>query len=407
MQTIGDVIDAINNNTMGIQAAINSAGDGIVLQDKAGGTGTLGVSEGSSTTARDLHLLGQETSVGGVQTIDGTTTQTIALGSTDTLTDLANDINNRSAGLSAQIINDGSSTPYHLSLTATRSGAAGNMIVDASQFGALSLERMTRGQNALLALGAASSGSAPVVVSSSTNTFTNVISGASLQIVAATGQPVTVTVANDGSNISSQLQSFVKDYNSFQSQYSTDTEYNTTTQTGAVLNEDPAALAVGAAMAQMLTTQFLAGGPVRSLADLGISVGSDGTLSFNQSQFQTAWADNPQAVQQLFTTKNTGVVRPDREPDQQPCRRAQIAVDGTEQRLAVGNHHEPGRDHPDEPAAQRRAEPPLHGVLQHGPRRRQVQERGDHHRQHLAHRSVHRRVERHQHGPGVTIGLQT
>ena len=60
-ETIGDVIDAINHNTTGVHAAINSTGDGIVLTDTAHGSGTLSVAEGDSTTASDLNLLGTET----------------------------------------------------------------------------------------------------------------------------------------------------------------------------------------------------------------------------------------------------------------------------------------------------------------------------------------------------------
>ena len=93
MQTIGDVIDAINRGTTGVHADINSTGDGIVLTDTAHGAGTLSVTEGSSTTANDLNLLGAATTLNGVQTINGSTTQTITLKAGDTLTDLQNDIN--------------------------------------------------------------------------------------------------------------------------------------------------------------------------------------------------------------------------------------------------------------------------------------------------------------------------
>jgi flagellar hook-associated protein 2 len=314
MQTIGDVINAINRNTAGVFAAINSTGDGIVLTDTANGSGTLNVTEGNSTTAHDLNLLGTETTatVGGPQTINGSTTQTITLQATDTLTDLQNDINNLGAGLSAAIISDGSSNPYRLSLTATQSGQAGNMIVDASQISGMSLQEMTQGQDARLALGNASASNAsasntPVVVSSSSNTFANVLSGVSLQINSASGQPVSVTVGNDGSNIATNLQTFVTNYNSFRSQLTTDTAYNTTTETGAVLSNDGSALELDTQLSQLLTSSFASSGPVQSLADVGITVQSDGTLSFNQTQFDSVWSSDPTAVQQMFTAANTGV----------------------------------------------------------------------------------------------------
>ncbi len=312
MQTIGDVIDAINRGTSGVHAAINSTGDGIVLTDTANGAGTLSVSEGDSTTAHDLNLLATETTVDGTQTINGSTTRTITLKAGDTLTDLQNDINNLGGGLSAGIITDSSSNPYRLSLTATQSGQPGNMIVDASQISGMSLQEMTQGQDAVLALGntsASSSGAsnAAVLVTSSSNTFTNVLSGVSLQINSASGQPVSVTVGNDGTNIATNLQTFVTNYNNFRSQLTTDTAYNTTTETGAVLSDDGSALELDTQLSQLLTSSFASSGPVQSLADVGITVQSDGTLSFDQNQFSAAWDANPTAVQQMFTTAKTGV----------------------------------------------------------------------------------------------------
>src|SRR5208282_3480453 len=104
----------------------------------------------------------------------------------------------------------------------------------------------TQGQNALLALGNASASNsgasnAAVIVSSSSNTFTGVLPGVSLQVQGASGQPVSVTVGNDGTNIATNLQTLVTDYNSFRTQLTTDTAYNTTTETGSVLSDDGSA----------------------------------------------------------------------------------------------------------------------------------------------------------------------
>ena len=310
MTTIGDAINAINRSTTGVVASINSTGDGIVLEDTAGGSGTLSVTDGDSGTAQALGLTAAETTVNGTQTINGTTTHTITLQATDTLTDLENDINNLGAGLSAGIITDSSSKPYRLSLTATQSGQAGNMVVDTSGIAGMSMQELTQGRDAVLALGGGSTSgksNAPVLVTSSSNNFTNVLQGVTLQVTGTASQPISVTVGNDGTNIGTNLQSFVTNYNSFRSQLTTDTAYNTTTETGAVLSDDPAALQLDEQLAQMVTTQFASSGPVRSLADVGITVNSDGSLTFDQSQFDSAWAADPTAVQQMFTATTTGV----------------------------------------------------------------------------------------------------
>lgn len=310
MQTVGDVINAINLQAKGVQAEINSTGDGILLTDTAGGSGKLAVVEGSSTTAGDLNLLAPTAAqVGGAWTINGSTTHTITLAAGDSLTDLVNDVNQAGGGLSASILNDGSNSPYRLSLTGTQTGAGAGMVVDASQISGMSLQQLAAAQNALLAVGGGSgtNASAGFVVASSTNTFASVLPGVSLQIDSATNQPVTVNVASNDSQLATTLQALVSDYNSFLSTFNTDTSYNTTTNTGAVLSGDPAAEEAGDQLAQLLSGTFAGNGSLQSLADVGVTVQGDGTLAFDQSTLDAAWAADPQAVQQLFTTKNTGI----------------------------------------------------------------------------------------------------
>lgn len=75
-ETIGDVIDAINALSIDVEARINDTGDGLLITDLAGGTGTLTIAEvGGGATASDLRLLGESsaTNEGGEQIIDGRT----------------------------------------------------------------------------------------------------------------------------------------------------------------------------------------------------------------------------------------------------------------------------------------------------------------------------------------------
>jgi flagellar hook-associated protein 2 len=55
----------------------------------------------------------------------------------------------------------------------------------------------------------------------------------------------------------------------------------------------------------MLNTTVQTGGDVHTLADIGITVGNDGQLSFDQSTFEQAYATDPSAVEQLFTATQT------------------------------------------------------------------------------------------------------
>ncbi|MCA9231683.1 MAG: flagellar filament capping protein FliD [Planctomycetales bacterium] len=86
-KTIGDVIDAINASSVGVEASINSTGDGILITDTALGSKTLGISDTNGTLAADLNLTrasktidinGQDT-----QVIDGSNAYSVDLSDVD------------------------------------------------------------------------------------------------------------------------------------------------------------------------------------------------------------------------------------------------------------------------------------------------------------------------------------
>ena len=97
-QTVGDVIDLINTLDIGVEASINDTGDGLLLRDTAGGSGTMKVADvGNGTAAADLRIAGTGVNVTrqGVpaHVIDGSTTLRLELDGDDTLDDLVSRIN--------------------------------------------------------------------------------------------------------------------------------------------------------------------------------------------------------------------------------------------------------------------------------------------------------------------------
>jgi flagellar hook-associated protein 2 len=304
IQTVGDLINAINSLKCNVHAEIDPEGYGIAIQDQAHGTGLLTVTEGNSTTAQDLHLL----TPASTQTVDGTPTQvvdgsmitTVSLNTTDSLSDLVTAINNSGAGVTASILSDGSSTPYHLVITANQAGSAARMVLSTSGLG-FSIRQTAAPQNALLQMG-----SSGLLISSPTNNFSSALPGATLQVQQGTGQPVTVNVTTSDANLASALQTLVTDYNQFQQQWTTATQYTSSTNTEAVLTNDYAANQVNSQLTSLLSGQFSGVGSLQSLAALGVTFNNDGTLTFDQSTLDAAFAANPSAVQQFFITKTYG-----------------------------------------------------------------------------------------------------
>ncbi|MGA2441581.1 MAG: flagellar filament capping protein FliD [Tepidisphaeraceae bacterium] len=307
--TIGDVIGSINAKKLGVTASINSTGNGILLTDTAGGTGKLTVTDvNGGTTAADLNIAGAATGT----TLDGAQQKTITVTSTDTLASLQSKINKLGFGVVANIINDGSSSaPYRLSLTAVNSGEAGRVVIDGGTTN-LGIRNLVNAQDAAVFYGG-SGGSQPLLITSNTNQLSNVIKGVTVSLVSASSSPVSLSVTPDPTNVSAQLQNFVTDFNSLVGTITTDTHYDTTNNTGGILLGDGTTQQVQVSIYNMISTVVKGTGQYKDLAQIGITVNTNGnvnsgaTLNFDPSTFQTAFANDPNAVQDLFSTATVGL----------------------------------------------------------------------------------------------------
>jgi flagellar hook-associated protein 2 len=310
VETVGDVIRQINYLGLDVLAEINATGDGILLRDTGHGSGTLSVEEGNTTTAADLHLLGPAATVDfqgqPTQVINGTTTYKIELDNGDSLEDLRQAINDLGAGVTAMTLLAGSSTPARLALGSERTGKAGQLVVDTSQVG-FSLQETVRAQDALLGFGPAGTTASGALLSSSSNTFSDVLPGVTLEIKQAATRPVTVTVSTDDTDLVANVQTMVDNYNQFRDKLQELTAYNPETNTSSVLTGDLVAVRLDSELSYLLSGPFAAAGSIQSLAEVGIQVKDDGTLTFDASKLRAKYAADPDAVKQFFTTAEFGV----------------------------------------------------------------------------------------------------
>ncbi len=306
--TIGDLIQAIDNSGLSVAAKVNASGDGIEIVDTAHGSGQVQVQEGNATTAGDLHLLGAATTqtIGGQPTsvIDGSTTYHVAISASDTLQSLIAKINGLDAGATAAESNDGSSiNPFRFTITSNATGRASQILFDTSQAG-FSLQETAQGQDALLLSGTPGAGG--YLASSSSNTFKSVLPGATVTVNGTSTTPVTLGVATSNSNLASAVQAFVDTFNTLHSSIASATSFDTTSNTGAILQGDGSLLAVETDLSNLLSGTVNGAGSIQSLAALGITVNQDGSLSLDTTQLQNQLTSNPQAVQQFFTTSGSG-----------------------------------------------------------------------------------------------------
>lgn len=303
--TIGQVIQEINRAGIGVEAGLNDTGDGIVLRDTAGGSSAMLVTASSGTTAADLHLLADVETIDGVQTVNGKMTYTVEIDSDDTLTDLKTKINDLGVGLQAGIFSDGSSKPYRLSLTSEQSGLIGKFVLTSTGVD-LGLTDSVEAQDAVLSMGSISSATS-MLVSSATNSFTGVVEGLTLKVKKASTTAVTVTVSSSTTNLVANITTFVTNYNTFRESLDGYTAFNAETNTGSLLSGDSAALRLDSDLPRLLSGTFLGSSDtVRSLAQLGVTLEEDGSLTFDQTVLEEAFEADPAGVEAFFTDETAG-----------------------------------------------------------------------------------------------------
>ncbi len=313
-QSIGDVIDTINSLTIGVVAEINNTGDGIRLRDTAAGSGELTVADsGSGTAAADLNIAGTSTtvSISGTLTevIDGATTLSVEISATDTLTNLVDNINALNAGVTASIVNDGSSSaPFRLNLASQITGGAGELLIDTTQAG-FSFQELTKAQDALLVVGAADVPGAGFLVSSTTNSFDNVLSGTTLTVHAPSEQAVTVNIQETNNQLVSDIELFAEQYNRLRDKLDELTFFNADNNSTGTLFGSSEVLRIENGLGRILTDRFFGVGSIQSLQEIGLGLTDQGQLQVDSQRLQNKLASNPEDVKQLFTDTDRGFNR--------------------------------------------------------------------------------------------------
>jgi len=241
----------------------------------------------------------------------GTGTLTIAVGgastvinidsTNNTLAGIAAAINSSpNVGVSASVITttDGS----RLVLTGTATGAANQIAVTPSGgdggLAALALTTVPA-QDASFSINGfpATSGS---------NVVANAISGVTinLQQASAPATPTTLTVSPDTSSAQTSIDAFVTAVNGVLSSIQTLTSYNPSTQVAGPLNGN-ATLEAFQNQLQSILGQFTgSGGAVKSLTDLGITAGTDGTYTTDDTTLGNALSASLASVGNLLGGPN-------------------------------------------------------------------------------------------------------
>lgn len=231
--------------------------------------------------------------------------------SNNTLQGVADAINKANLGVTASIISDGSTSPYHLVLSSNKTGANASMKISLSgdgsnppdaalesllsydPAGTQSMQQTTAAQDTKVTVNGIS-------VSSHTNTISEAIQGVSMTVtqVGATS----LNMSKDTSTVKTNLGNFVKAYNDLSKSLKDMLSYDPETKKAGALQGDTTAQAIQAQLRRMLGVPVagLSGG-LSNLGQVGISFDKDGMLSLDDSKLQKAIDNNFADIAGLFT----------------------------------------------------------------------------------------------------------
>jgi flagellar hook-associated protein 2 len=143
-------------------------------------------------------------------------------------------------------------------------------------------------------------------VRSSTNSFTQAITGLTLTAKGVSTDPVDITVSSSTSNIEKNLQLFVDQYNKVRDKIDKETSFNADTKTTGQLFGATEVLRVEQTLARFVQQRTFASGKVQSLEQLGVSLDEKGKLSLDKSKLEKITSSNLSDVQDFLTKKKTG-----------------------------------------------------------------------------------------------------
>ncbi len=300
-----------------------SVSDGTVLTASGSSTAAAGSYSINITQLAKFHAVRSNTNYAATTDTLHTGSLSITVGSgtavnvtidsgNNTLAGIRDAINTANAGVTASIINDG--TTNRLVLASKTSGSAGAITVAVTDSGSggthalsglasASLVTTQTADNANLTING-------IAITRSSNTVTDAVDGVTLNLLKgtlATPGTATVTVAQNTGAVTSAVSAFVKAFNDAISGIKTMTAYDATNKKASVLTGDSTARSIQSQLSGLVQASVtgIAGGIAR-LSDIGIAVQKDGTLATDSGKLSAALADPTKNVAALLTQTTTG-----------------------------------------------------------------------------------------------------
>ncbi|EHJ94917.1 Flagellar hook-associated protein 2 [Vreelandella boliviensis LC1] len=257
---------------------------------RAGSAASNSVALDQELTAADATLT-LEFGAGGTQT-----SYDVDISAGSTLADVRDQINaDKESGVTASLVNDG--TGYRLALSSKETGEEASL-TGFSGLASLTMDAATlrTGQDAELNVNG-------IAITSKTNRVEEAIQGVTLDLTAASGDPVTLVIERDEESLRGAIDEFVKNYNEMKSTVGRMTAYNGEGETSGELVGDRTVRTIEDRLRRDITDN-LGTGDISRLSQLGIAIDEKGRLKVDEDKLADAVTNNPEGLSAFFAGEN-------------------------------------------------------------------------------------------------------
>lgn len=305
-KTIGDLINSINETSIGVTAKLNNEGDGILITDTTSGGGSFTITDdGTGTSARDLGIRGTGSAIGDStnRIINGRQTFTWLNTDTESIEDVVKKINDSNGPVVASLLRS-TDNSVRMVLTSKASGSAGRIFADGSAMG-LNVSSTGIARDAIVSVGGTSE-TGGILVRSASNSISNAVDGVTITAIQVSSSPFEVNVSTNNSTLERNLQLFVDQYNKVRDKIRKDTAFNADTRSTGILIGSGEVLRAEQALSRLISQRSFSTGRIQSMQQLGVSFDKDGKLEFDKSKLTQAISLDEEGVKNFLTKKKTG-----------------------------------------------------------------------------------------------------
>lgn len=243
----------------------------------------------------------------------GNTPLSVTVQATDSLESVRDKINTLGSGISASIVNDANGA--RLVMTSKETGVTNGFRIqvtndqDANNTDGLGLSALAydpkNGANGTTLNQAPSDAQATIngiAVRSSSNTFSNVLSGISFTVGKVTTGPISVSVGQDTTSIATAITDFANAFTSLTNLLQTNTKYDEGTKTGGTLQGDSMAVGTLNQFRALLGSSTSGSAVFTTLSSIGLESKGGGAMTVNTTKLNDALNNNLSEVRKLFAT---------------------------------------------------------------------------------------------------------